>query len=485
VALLDKLYDLTREPKLRPREGVGASGSLARLCAAKDVDTQVMIDEAHNRPALPNPFGEALGGEDRQKLKNIGDELKRCWFADADGDTSTSYGKKGAGYLAHKIWRHMSERVDFLCHLRFCQFSCHDTTIAALAAHLGVELPDIGFGAFMLFELHKDPVTRENYVKFFYNSFPTDGQVSYDQMRSIALPLGTDTIVKLDDCPDGSVPLAKFKEHCELKDVEETFEQFTKLLGRADMSPTREALETLLEADNVGWMTFNEWKDKHHKEFLGFDVDLDNALCYSEMVVGLKHWYGITGKTVDLIFNLLDQDPVKDALSEKDVYMAMCALVGVRGSISAKTTGGVVLDNTADLDDVDAVSSGGITKLMVAANTGDLDRLKDLIARGADVNAQDDFGWTALRYAARRKDLAVAEALVVLGADVNLGAKSGRTPLMSAVVNNSSNIVQLLVESGADVNAKNTDGLTAFDLASRGIGSKIVRNLVNPNIVPA
>ena len=32
-----------------------------------------------------------------------------------------------------------------------------DTTLAALATHLGLELPTIGFGAFLAFELHQVP----------------------------------------------------------------------------------------------------------------------------------------------------------------------------------------------------------------------------------------------------------------------------------------------------------------------------------------
>lgn len=478
IALLDKLYELTGEAKLKP--GIDP---LTRLTGAKDVDTQVMIDEAHGRPALPTDHGEALTHEEKQLLRSIGDEVKRCWFGDANGDLSNSYGKKGASYLAHKIWRHMNERAEALCHLRFVQFSCHDTTMAALAAHLGIELDEIGFGAFFIFELHKAP-DGGRIVKFYYNSHPADGACSYKDLRSVALPLGTgERLVPLKECPTGSVCLSALKSHCQIPDVEEIFEKFTKLLGRADISPTRKALEDLLKDGKHGWLTFDEWKDKHHEEFVSFDKNNDGQLCKPEMEEAFKYWYGLVGKTIDLVFHLVDREPATDMLTEEDVYLAMCALVGVRGSISAKTVGSVLLEGTDDvLGDVDARSSGGTTKLMVAVNTGDFQRTKELIARGANVNLTDDYGWSPLRYGVRRKDFALVNALIEMGADVNLASKSGRTPLMSAVMKDISNIVQLLVEKGANRSAKNADGLTAYDIASRGggMGSSIVRGLVKP-----
>jgi len=195
------------------------------------------------------------------------------------------------------------------------------------------------------------------------------------------------------------------------------------------------------------------------------------------------HW-----KDGGLGIHLVDREPNTDKLSEEDFFLAMNALVGVRGSISSKTAGLQLLEDqsqTDGLDDVDLRSSGGITKLMVAANTNDLDRVKDLIARGAEVDGRDDFGWTALRYAVRRKDYAIVQELINLGADVNMGSNSGRTPLMSAVANDVPNIVQLLVDNGADVNAVNRDGLTAFSIAQRGGGtrSSVIRTLVNPALV--
>ncbi|CAE8658600.1 unnamed protein product [Polarella glacialis] len=482
-SLLDKLYEVTHERKLEP-----GGDPLKRLTAAKDVDTQVMIEEAHNRPVLPNELGEPLHAEEKQLLRNIGNEVKRCWFGDARGDVQESYGQRGAGYLAHKIWRHMDEKAKFLCHQRFVQFSCHDTTMCALAAHLGIELPEIGFGSFFTFELHFSPDTGD-FVKFYYNSKPDAGERSYADLKPLVLPLGREPrLVPLGQCATGSMSLEDFRAHCQIPGQEETFELFMKLLARADMGPTRESLEALLEDGKHGWLSFPEWQERYDESFRAFDTDGNGSLDKEEMQTALAEWYGITGRTVDLVFHLVDRDPEIDALTELDTYLAMCALVGVRGSISSKTAdvsssplpespGAAAL-----IDNVDLRSSGGTTKLMNAANTGDLPRVKDLIAQGADVNATDEFGWTALRYAVRKKDTAICAELINLGADVNLGSTSGRTPLMSAVANNAPNVVQLLVDNGADLAMQNRDGLTAHAIASRGggMGSSVVRAMVAP-----
>lgn len=469
VELIDYLYAATGEEKLKP-----GLDPLKRLVGAKDVDTLVTIDQAHKRPLLPNEQGKPLMPRQVKKLREVGDEVKRCWFADANGDVNSSWGKQGAGYLAHKIWRHMDERARDACHLRFAEFSCHDTTMCALAAHLGIELPGIGFGAFFIFELHRD-ATDGHVVKFYYNSHPDRGAPSYAALQSRVLPLAAERIQKLQDCPLGHVPLSSLQAHCQIPGQEETFEAFVKLLGRADLGPTRDDLEALLQTGKIGWLSFQDWQELYHDAFRGFDANGDGVLCKTEMQAALLEWYGLSGKTIDLVFHLVDRDPEKDFLTERDVYLAMCALVGVRGSISANTAGGVVTSGAQEAEPQIAenqinarVGTDGTTKLMTAANVGDVQRVKDLVAKGANVNIADDYGWTALRYAVRKRNTAVVRELLALKADVNQSSKSGRTPLMSAVANKAPDVAELLLQNGADLAARNHDGLTAYDLAACG-----------------
>ena len=54
-----------------------------------------------------------------------------------------------------------------------------------------------------------------------------------------------------------------------------------------------------------------------------------------------------------------------------------------------------------------------------AAKTGNIDRVRELIAAGADVNQQNNDGWTPLHWAAYNGHQEVVQALIAAGANVN------------------------------------------------------------------
>lgn len=113
-------------------------------------------------------------------------------------------------------------------------------------------------------------------------------------------------------------------------------------------------------------------------------------------------------------------------------------------------------------------NDAGTNDLMLAAHMGDVDKLKELMASGADVDESDLYGWTSLRYAVRSDRRDAVEALIEGGADVNKPSKTGRTPLMSAAGNGLSHMVRMLIKGGADKTVKCANGMTAWDLANRG-----------------
>lgn len=335
---LDKLFECTREEHLSPSHSM-----MDRLIAAKDLDTQVAIEEAHNRPVLVNENGILLNKAEREMLQEIGNEVKRRWYGAASGLRRESYGQKGAGYLAHKIWRHMQQRAEGKSNLRFVQMSCHDTTLAALATHLGLELPTIGFGAFLAFELHQDNDNGENefVVKTFYNSNPTKGTSSY-ALKSLVLPLGEERLVNVKDCASGAVTLPEFSAHCEIPGVEETFQSFLSLCSISSTRPTRGALRDLFEKGTSGtglkWISLKKWRERYWSAFQCFDSDNDGKLSCNEVQSALAEWgYSTSRETLETLFRLLDADPESGEFDEEDLHLTMSALVGIRGGLHGQS----------------------------------------------------------------------------------------------------------------------------------------------------
>jgi len=108
-----------------------------------------------------------------------------------------------------------------------------------------------------------------------------------------------------------------------------------------------------------------------------------------------------------------------------------------------------------------------MTELMAAAYAGDLERVQQLLAAGADVNATDDSGWTALMKACyntehKRGFAEVVQALIDAGANIEAPIGYGVRPLMLAAGYGETAVVDTLLRAGADVLAKNEGGYTAL-----------------------
>lgn len=114
-------------------------------------------------------------------------------------------------------------------------------------------------------------------------------------------------------------------------------------------------------------------------------------------------------------------------------------------------------DQTAEEEQTDTIHH--------AASTGDIERLKKLLAEGADKDEKDAEGRTALHFCCGYGDVTCAEALLEAGAAVDAVDKSNNTALHYAAGYGRRECVELLLKNGAAVTAENSDGKTAINVA--------------------
>jgi len=107
--------------------------------------------------------------------------------------------------------------------------------------------------------------------------------------------------------------------------------------------------------------------------------------------------------------------------------------------------------------------------LFAAAQQGDIDKIKALLAESADVNKSNPAGFTTLHVAAAAGQQEVCALLLEKGAAVDAQGWNNQTPLHWAAMSGHRDVARLFIKNGADVTAKDSRGRTAWDLA-RGRG---------------
>lgn len=105
--------------------------------------------------------------------------------------------------------------------------------------------------------------------------------------------------------------------------------------------------------------------------------------------------------------------------------------------------------------DVQIMNGYQETPLMYISLVGDVDRAKQLVAKGAIIN---HLGWTPLHYAAAKGQLPVVEYLLAQGAMPNAPAPDGSSPILMAARIGAIDTVQALLAAGADPTAVNAAG---------------------------
>ncbi|MCW9014837.1 MAG: ankyrin repeat domain-containing protein [Gammaproteobacteria bacterium] len=93
----------------------------------------------------------------------------------------------------------------------------------------------------------------------------------------------------------------------------------------------------------------------------------------------------------------------------------------------------------------------GRTPLYLAAEKGDVSKVRELLEKIDSPDQRDDCNWTPLMRAAQNGHFKAAELLLAAGADVNAVDKGGYSVLMVVSIFNNAKVLGLLIEYGASV----------------------------------
>jgi ankyrin repeat protein len=100
----------------------------------------------------------------------------------------------------------------------------------------------------------------------------------------------------------------------------------------------------------------------------------------------------------------------------------------------------LLLDHGVDVNS--PTGNNGMTALMTATLSNQLNVVKFLLSYRANVNAQGNNGWTALMLASLAGDINIVKILLSHGADVNIKSDEGDTALSIAETNKHINLVR-------------------------------------------
>ena len=97
----------------------------------------------------------------------------------------------------------------------------------------------------------------------------------------------------------------------------------------------------------------------------------------------------------------------------------------------------------------DARNAHGLTPLLVAASTGQIDLVRALLSQGAKIDAPSADGRTALIAAAQKNQKEIVQLLVAAGANLNAATRGTGTALEVAERTDETEIAALLLAAGA------------------------------------
>ncbi len=148
----------------------------------------------------------------------------------------------------------------------------------------------------------------------------------------------------------------------------------------------------------------------------------------------------------------------------------------------------VVVEVSAGIDSTLSVATTGVVAMTVSYRTElanaiaeeDVDRVRELIANGADVNEKEDkeTRLTPIFIAVETGDVEIVQILLDAGAKVTARTRDKQTPLMRLDEDASAELVDLLIKHGVSLDAADEDGDTALIRAAEFAPAAVIKALI-------
>ena len=120
----------------------------------------------------------------------------------------------------------------------------------------------------------------------------------------------------------------------------------------------------------------------------------------------------------------------------------------------------------------------GPKKLHIAAQEGDVQKMRKLINNGADVNAVGPQKATPLFFTANTGSVEAARLLLNNGADINFAIPEGGTALHSALLKGHADLALFLIDKGADIHKATYTNVQPLHVAALSGLPLVVRRLI-------
>ena len=134
-------------------------------------------------------------------------------------------------------------------------------------------------------------------------------------------------------------------------------------------------------------------------------------------------------------------------------------------------------ESEEDLDEISPVDHELLNEVNEA--NASLDKIKEIVDKGADVNTKNKDGDTPLNLAARNGRIDIIQYLSTKGSDVNEPNENGYAPLIWAALNGQTETIEYLESKGAEINQKNNYGSNPLMLAAWNGSLETVKYLLS------